>query len=126
MLRRKAILDNSEFILDLQEDQIRKGVSSEDKLFPSYISEEYALFKQSLSSYLAPPPTPDLYLTGDFLGAKYLEIQGQDVLIDSTDSKSPALKKKYKPFGLIPFNQERAKGAVTNQYIKEVYNVISA
>lgn len=125
ILKTDAILNKSKLILSLNKEQIRVGLNPSGNQFFPYSSTEYSDYKANLSSYKAPLSIPDLWVTGDFQNAMFLKIDGNNVIIDSTDSKSMKLKAKYDPFDLMPKNQKVATTKVTNEYFKKIHEKIN-
>lgn len=111
----------SEEIIDLNVSQLRKGLTNDgEPITPEYASEEYAQFKQSIGSQ-APPGTPDLILEGDFVGAFYTERRGENILIDSSDEKTPQLDAKYQGvFGLT----SESRSDLIEDNVDELINII--
>lgn len=112
-------------IVDLNVEQLSKGVSSEDEpMRPEYQSSAYATFKKSIGSK-APLGTPDLILEGDFTGAFNVEIRGDQALLDSRDSKTPELEAKYENiFGLTKTSREKVSQMAVDLLTNLVENEI--
>lgn len=116
--------DSAELV-DLNVDQLRRGISSTgEPITPSYESDVYADFKQSIGSE-APLGTPDLILEGDFTGDFYTEQKGDQILFDSKDPKTPELNSKYENiFTLTPENKEEYLEDNSDKYINTIENEI--
>lgn len=100
-----AFLDNSDEAVKLNRSQLMRGETSEDEeIMPQYAGESYAGFKHNMNS--KPPfSTPDLYLSGAFQEAFFVDVSAIDESIfeiSSNDDKLEELIKKYSPliFGL--------------------------
>lgn len=113
-LKFEAVSKNQTLIVELNRKQMRAGQSSKGKIAPPY-SFGYGLDKKKLSSYNAPPPTPDLYVTGAFQRGMFLRLSTKRYFVDSTDSKTNKLKAQYANiFGLNNRSLEFARRANTN------------
>ena len=118
-------LENDAEVIDLNIDQLRRGITSDGELIePEYASEVYAAFKQSIGS-AAPLGTPDLILEGDFTGAFYLERRGNNLLFDSRDPKTADLDAKYEGiFKLTEENKNDFLSDKSSELINKIENEI--
>lgn len=96
-------------ILAFNRGQLYMGEGSNDKLLsPSYRSEGYAEFKESMN----PKPglgTPDLFLTGAFYNSLQMDVNKSQMTftVGSKEEKAPKLERKYgeKIYGLNSENK---------------------
>jgi len=91
------------------EEQLAKGIRSDGQnIAPSYRDREYAEGKFEANS-LPGFGTPDLKLTGSFYKGFYVAVDTEIYEIDSRDSKTDKLLKKYGEniFGLTQPNKEQ-------------------
>jgi hypothetical protein len=107
-------------IIDINREQLLLSRDSNDRPL---------IHKSTGSALLTPPyaeaqnkPTPDLFVTGDFQGAMFLDVNLPNYLIGSDDEKTNILQDAYgKPlFGIQKKNQPEAKG-MTNKAIGQSY-----
>lgn len=83
------------FLAELNRKQMRQGLNSEGSNIGTYFSESYANFKQSRPGRLADKWDVDLFLEGYFQKALFAKVEGDNILFDSTDSKTGKLENKY-------------------------------
>ena len=115
-LKQQAVSNKSALIVDLQRRQLRQGKDADNKTMRSYPAG-YAAFKETLSTYMAPPGVPDLYLTGSFQRGIHMKLSGDDYKLDSTDSKTAKLEGKYGHiFDLNQTTLPQAQVNVTNEF----------
>jgi hypothetical protein len=100
----KIIKHNEKFIVDLNRNQLLKGIDSQGSKLLEYESEEYAEMKRKLN----PLGVTDLKLTGKFHKGMYLKIENGVAVFGSTDSKTQDLVNKYGSdiFGLTQESKE--------------------
>ena len=113
-----SILINKQALTNLNREQMREGLTSDgNPITPDY-SRGYAWFKEKLSSYKAPPGTPDLFVTGAFQSDMTLVLRN-GVEFTSSDPKTGKLVGRYgrKIFGIMSANMQQARQIVTNSYI---------
>lgn len=113
-----AILLNKDQLTNLNRAQMREGLTNDgNPITPDY-SRGYAWFKEGLSSYKAPPGTPDLFVTGAFQSGMTLVLRN-GVEFTSSDAKTGKLVGRYsrKIFGLMSANMMQAQRLVTKSYI---------
>lgn len=117
----KVIERDSETFVDLNVDQLRRGIAKTgDLIEPEYQSDLYAEFKQSIGSQ-APLGVPDLILEGDFTEGFFIERRGDQILSDSKDEKTPELDAKYENiFGLT----SESKDELIENNVQELQNEI--
>ncbi len=115
----EAVEKSGQDILQLNRDQMQRGLSPENDTFKSYAWYSYAKMKADRGSR-APFGIPDLLLTGAFQSGMQLVFTGKEYFIFSTDKKNNDLAAKYRPFGLNKKNQQTAKEKTTRQ-IAELY-----
>lgn len=114
-------LENEAEVIDLNIDQLRRGITSEGKLIePEYVSDIYAEFKQSIGSQ-APLGTPDLILEGNFIDGWYLERRGNNLLFDSRDPKTPDLDNKYE--GIFKLTEENKDDFLSDKSIELINKI---
>ena len=110
-----VIIETDKAYLDLNKSQLYlRGEDSEGNPLRSYYSPAYALYKNKLNSRPG-FGTPDLFVTGKFYGGFVLNVVGNDVVADSTDSKTSKLTAQYgeKIFGL----QENSKEVYRKEFL---------
>ena len=114
MLKEKAVRAESKSIIQFNTDQLRHGLTAfNTPLLPKY-SKDWAVYKSSLSSYIAPVGIADLFLTGNFHKGFYLIVDNGEYFINSTDEKKNDLQQKYNGiFGLNRDSQNALKPIVT-------------
>lgn len=99
-----VIKDHDNEIIDLNADDqlFTKGVDSDGDSLPEYKSSEYRRLKRMLN----PNSVTDLKLTGDFHQGFYVDAGRFPINIDSRDSKTGELVRKYGEniFGLTDEN----------------------
>lgn len=104
-----AVSSNLKAHTDLNRSQMMEGKrSSGGEIRPKYRSSTYAAQKE----YMNPLPgygNPDLKLTGSFHKLMKSELSGEDILVDSSDSKTGDLLAKYGAdvFGLTEQNKDK-------------------
>ena len=115
----RAIEKNKGAMVLLNLDQLYHGLNTEGEHFQEYavykMDEEYtyAEYKHELN-HKPGEGNPDLKLTGEFYKAMFARLEGDDIIMDSTDEKSEWLQYHYSPednegstiFGLLPKNKE--------------------
>jgi hypothetical protein len=118
-----ALLNNEDQIIDLNVDQLRRGLTSEgEPIEPEYATDEYAQLKKALGSK-APSGTPDLILEGDFTEAFYIEKRGDGILFDSRDEKTDKLDRKYDDtFGLTDQSKKVAMQLAEEEIVITIEN----
>lgn len=101
-------------IEDLNREMLLDGRNNEGQLIrPKYRNSKYARRKQALNSK-PPLGTPDIKLTGKYHKSLKAKFQGNDILIDSSDSKDADLSAKYEGIkGLGPPEEFQLREAVT-------------
>jgi len=106
----------------LNREQLLQGKDATGaKLRPAYRSPSYARRKNQQNS--APGEgTPDLFLTGDFSRSIFAEVQGDKVIFDATDEKTPALAAKYGEaiFGLTPENDGKYSQIIIPRVVQSI------
>ena len=128
----EAMVANKEAIIDLNIDQLEKGIGSDGlPITPEYASDEYASFKQSIGSK-APLGTPDTKLTGEFHSGFYAEgINSSNpgasgLYLDSSDWKTDRLTRKYANlFGIAPANVEDAFDPIIEDFQKTLIDELT-
>ncbi len=89
-----AIEKNLQDMVTLNQAQLYEGKATSGKRFRRYAGRQYADVKNQMN----PRPglgNPDLYLTGNFYRAIFAELEGDNIIMDSTDEKSGLLQSKY-------------------------------
>lgn len=120
---KKSIIENEQELTDLNRNQLRLGVSSDDSQLGKYKRTKYAEYKASLSSYKAPRGIPDLYVKGGFHEGLRIEIVGKQVIFDkSTADKTPYwwLKVYRGIFGLSKRSLVVGQKLVTANYFENI------
>lgn len=95
-LKRQAVSNKAPLLVDLQRKQIRQGLDADGDSLGTY-PPGYGAFKETLSTYQAPPGVPDLYLSGMFHRGIRMKLSGDEYEFDSSDSKNAKLTDKYDP-----------------------------
>ena len=113
-LARDAVKSTLPFLADLNREQLRQGQDANGLIRPQY-RPHYGARKRRLSTYRAPFPTPDLYLTGKYHKRIKAFLSGTVYKIYSEDSKRGLLEEKYGEdiHRLGPASIEKAKPEVT-------------
>lgn len=98
---RQTFYDTRDQLVDEQQKQIISGLRSDDKpIFNVQTgSDEYSPGYAKKKGKKKPI---DLHLTGDFQGNIFIDVRDTEIIIDSADTKSGDLQKKYggEVFGL--------------------------
>jgi len=139
-LAREAVEKNFRGMVSLNKTQLHEGHATSGRPFPKYApfeveeGKEYADFKEELN----PRPgwgNPDLKLTGAFYRAIFADLEGDNIIMDSTDEKSEWLQEHYdgkipgqlsldepgsRIFGLDPPNWKVFKAKVRADFCKEI------
>ncbi len=114
----QAVINETINILNRSTDQIKgfiteelsKGFDAEGKKIGDrkpYKSEKYAQFKTQLNP-LPGKGNPDLKLRGNFYDGIKVEVQGQDLVAEGVDFKTPILEARYGDVvGFNPVVRER-------------------
>lgn len=94
-IRSQALEDTKEIALDMiTDDQLfDQGIDGRGQKLPEYRSPEYEAIKARMN----PNRVPDLRFTGDWTESIYSTIQGDDTIIQASDSKDAKLTAKYGP-----------------------------
>ncbi len=125
-LFKEVVEETQAELADLNTEQLMSGISATgEKITPDYANPDYAKYKYSLNSK-AGLGVPDLNLEGDFHSGWVVKATTQDITFNSTDSKTPKLKRMYDNiFGLTPKNLiEFAQKSFKPLYQKKVREVI--
>ena len=89
-LREKVLLSISpEIIKTIQEDQLQLGIDANGQSLPTYKNPKYAELKATMN-----PNSQgnwDLSLTGSFYEKMFIELTGEDLVVDSSDEKTSDL-----------------------------------
>jgi len=90
---------NADVYTEFNREQMMKGKRKDGKNIGDspgnyYLSLMYARDKAKMNS-AAGFMNPDLRLTGSFQDQMYMNVKGEDIIMDSTDSKATELVKKY-------------------------------
>lgn len=91
---RKELAKNAEKLAELQTEQMSVGHNARGCKIGWYLNKDYAELKHTMN----PKPGQgyvDLKLTGDFYEGVFAEIDMDDIIFDSTDSKSDDLQERY-------------------------------
>ena len=120
---RNAIEANEKAILDINREQLRVGERADGlPITPAY-SPFYNAWKSQQSSYKAGSKKPDLYLTGSFQDKMYLDIEGNNIIVDSIDPKRDRLVHELgytdKIFGTQQKNLPRVQNLTSISYVRE-------
>jgi hypothetical protein len=102
---KSAIGRTSEFIADLNVEQLEKGLTSEGKRLPRYRNKTYARFKNAIN----PLPgfgNPDLILTGAFTKSFKIDVGSEDLEVVSNDIHDLSERYGEDIYGLSDDNQE--------------------
>lgn len=98
---------HEEYILDLNREQMMRGIKSDGESIGEYKSESYEIMKELFN----PRKVVDLRLTGSFHNEMYLVLEEMPGSIWSKDEKTEMLVNRYgrEIFGLTDENKERIK-----------------
>lgn len=89
-----ALVDTQDEYLDMQRDQMTRGINSDGGEIGMYRSQSYQYMKERMNPLAG--GTVDLKLTGDFQAELTLRrMSDKEYSIYSQDAKAPMLKKKY-------------------------------
>lgn len=114
-----AVVEYEEIIADLNREQLEKGETPEmAPIRPPYRNPAYARMKQAKN----PKPafkTPDLILTGAFVGSIKVYAFVDSFELRANDKKTKDLLKKYGAVvGLSPFNIGRVQNEIVKPYLQ--------
>ena len=113
----KFVKKNERLITDLNKDQLRKGLRSDNsKVGPAYAIYEYKLRYNPV----------DLLLHGDFYDSFYIDYDSEGFAIFATDWKTPKLTKKYGDliFGLTENSLSLMRNDLFLFMQKEIYKIL--
>ncbi len=124
--REKAIEHNKKEILDLNKSQLRIGIDSKGKTFGDYHSPSYAEYKKQLNSYVASPPTPDLYVTGKLQRGMDLKVRGSnvDMFSNDPDSDEKTSGRFSDAFGINRNIQPLTEKRVTETFFENTHDIL--
>ena len=89
-----SLVDTRDEYLDMQRDQMTRGINSDGGEIGTYRSKAYQFMKERMNPLAG--GTVDLKLTGDFQAELTLRrMSNKEYSIYSQDVKAPMLKKKY-------------------------------
>ena len=89
-----SLVDTQDEYLDMQRDQMTRGINSDGGEIGMYRSQAYQYMKERMNPLAG--GTVDLKLTGDFQAELTLRrMSNKEYSIYSQDVKAPMLKKKY-------------------------------
>lgn len=89
-----SLVDTQDEYLDMQRDQMTRGINSDGGEIGTYRSKAYQFMKERMNPLAG--GTVDLKLTGDFQAELTLRrMSNKEYAIYSQDVKAPMLKKKY-------------------------------
>lgn len=110
-----AMEETSQEARDQQRLQLAQGLQSNDEYLPDYSF-------RSVFQYNKPPGPIKLYDKGDFYRGVVFDVRGDIFIIDSADSKTEMLKKRYGPDILGLGSEARANYILTLEpvFIEEV------
>lgn len=128
----ESMVAEKEVIIDLNVDQIERGINSDGKILGEYESESYSRLKQSMGSR-APFGVFDFKLEGDFLSGIYAEAykgstpEASGLYMSSSDEKTEKLERLSgdKVFGIAPENNNELDELTEDYIIQEVINEIT-
>jgi len=102
-----AMADTSKEAIDEQRKQLAQGLQSNDQYLPDYSF-------RSVFQYNKPPGPIRLYDTGAFYRGIGFDVYGDIFILESEDSKTTMLKRRYGP-DILGLGTE-----AKNNYIKEL------
>jgi hypothetical protein len=114
-------------MIDANTRQLRRGELNDGDALEPYRSAIYLDFKQSLASYKATPPIPDLYVTGEFQDSFFAEVDDSGIIFDSADDKTAQLESKYSVdiFGIQPKEWEKIKQEyILPELVEAIHNAM--
>lgn len=97
-ISRNVMAQSEESYADLQREQFLHGLDSQGNKIGEYKQEAYADLKYDMNK-LAGYPFVDLKFTGSFYGKIEANVVGDNVVIESTDSKAEKIEEKYNADG---------------------------
>lgn len=115
----KALRDNEEEIINLNQGQLMEGLTSKGQhIKPPYKSDSYANFKLRRN----PLGVVDLNLTGAFYNGFFVAANSFPALLGSADEKTFSLIQKYGKdiFGLDKGNTQEVNHSIVLPRIKEL------
>lgn len=118
---KKVLTESGEELIDLIRDQMHSGEDSKGMMFP-YASNKYARAKAAMSSYRAPYPIRNLYLTGSFQRLIFIKIEGSTWAFWSTDRKTDKIVDLdgYQIFDLNPKRMVMSKNIVQSKIVANI------
>lgn len=121
----RAVLANSEEIIDANTGQLSVGLDATGDFFGEYKDSNYAQFKQSIGSK-APMGVVDLKLTGAFYEGFNIQVEGEGYRVTSRDGKTSDLVSKYgrEIFGLTEDSKENLKDQFSSQLTKLIRDAL--
>jgi hypothetical protein len=114
-----SINETKDVIADLNVEQLNKGIRSDGSFMPDYSHASVELFGK-------PAGPIKLFDTGAFYRGFEVKMQGDKVIIDSTDNKTDLLFKKYATkkkniFGLSgPYRREYIDNSLRKAFRKNI------
>lgn len=113
LLIENSLIETAAEYIGLQKDQMLHGLNAQGKTIGKYRNPAYARRKAAINP-LAGEGNVDLKDKGDFYREIFTDVRADEIIVDSSDTKSAALQKKYGEdiFGLD--NDSK------NEYVKEV------
>ncbi len=127
-IARTVMQKNADVFTEFNRQQMMEGKRKDGKNIGDspgrrgyYQSLMYARDKQKKNSK-AGFMNPDLYLTGAFQDSMYMNVKGEDIVMDSTDSKAADLLKDYG--GTIYGLNEEKKPEFVEVIMPEFHEVI--
>lgn len=91
---RKELAKSAEKLAELQVGQMLVGHNARGDKIGWYLDKDYRILKHSLNPYPGFGYV-DLKMTGAFYEGVFAEIDMDDIIFDSTDSKSDDLQERY-------------------------------
>jgi hypothetical protein len=117
----ESIKENSREYLNMNKDQMKKGEMPNGTLIkPRYSLDWYAHMKEQMNP-LPGFKNPDLKLTGQFHLGMFMKVEGEDIIVGSSDSKADDLEKKYGSSSSIYGLNAENESTFTNDFVMPVF-----
>lgn len=111
-------------LIDINREQMMEGEDADGKEIGKLQSPEYIQLKKAMGSRAAFAGLADLKFTGAFQDAMYVEHRGDNISIDSRDSKKNKLTKKY-GYQIFGVQQQRLDELIKDQIEPEFIDLLS-
>jgi hypothetical protein len=113
-------------IIELIKEQLSEGETAFGFITPNYVTESYPYFKQKYVATYKIYPDVDLRFEGNFYEGIFIKNGLLAIMIESKDSKSNKLEKKYgsEIFILNENNMEKLKPILYNIIMNKYRNAV--